>query len=358
MRTTRSRVGQMTAMALAVLCTPLVWEGRLGAQVKSKPETVLVNLLNPCGVAIQPETGYAFVSSRFGVYCYDPSYKKAKEHRAAVEIDGYPEQAGVLGKGPKYEIGPLGLAFLDKDHLIVGGGSRKEGEELVRVYKIPAKLPAPSDWIKEEAAVETLGPIKAGKDSAKGEGNFYGVAVGAGAIWVTCQGDDSKGWVAKAEIKDGKPGELKPTIATKTATQVNAPGPITFTPDGKELVVGQMGETGVDSADSLLAFYDPANGSLKRKLKVDLRDVSGLAYSPKTHTLYATDFSWKKPQEGGLFALSIEGDTVKTTKIVPLDKPTALAFDPHGHLYVSIIGTADKSNATDPGALVYFKPGL
>jgi len=106
------------------------------------------------------------------------------------------------------------------------------------------------------------------------------------------------------------------------------------------------------------AFYDPANGSLKRKLKVDLRDVSGLAYSPKTRTLYATDFAWKTPHEGGLFALSIEGDNVKTTKIVPLDKPTALAFDPHGHLYVSVIGTANKSSGTDPGSLVYFKPGL
>lgn len=359
---TLSRMGQLVATAL-LICTPLVAEGRDAAEDKRKPETVLVNLLNPCGVAIQPQTGYVFVSSRFGVYCYDPSYKKPKEHRAVIEIDGYPDHAGVLGKGPKYEIGPLGLAFLDKDHLVVGDGSRKEGEDFVRVYKIPVKLPGPNDWIKEEAAVYTLGPIKAGKDSAKGEGNFYGVAVGAGAIWVTCQGDESKGWVAKAEIKDAKAselklGELKPVIATKSATQANGPGPSTFTPDGKELVVGQMGETDTDSADSVLAFYDPTSGSLKRKLKTGLRDVSGLAYSPKTHTLYATDFAWKTPHEGGLFALAIEGDSVKLTKIVPLDKPTALAFDPAGHLYVTIIGTAEKSKGTDPGALLYFKPGL
>ena len=142
-----------------------------------KPETVLVNLLNPCGVAIQPQTGYVFVSSRFGVYCYDPSYKKPKEHRAAVEIDGYPDRAGVFGSGPKYDIGPLGLAFLDKDHLVVGDGSRKVGEDFVRVYKIPAKLPG-QRLDQEGAAVVNLGPIKAGKDSAKGEGTFYGVAVG------------------------------------------------------------------------------------------------------------------------------------------------------------------------------------
>jgi DNA-binding beta-propeller fold protein YncE len=108
----------------------------------------------------------------------------------------------------------------------------------------------------------------------------------------------------------------------------------------------------------VLAFYDPTNGSLKRKLKTGLRDVSGLAYSPKTQTLYATDFAWKTPHEGGLFALKIEGDTVTTTKIAALDKPTALAFDPAGHLYVSVIGTADKGKGTDPGSLIYFRPGL
>jgi DNA-binding beta-propeller fold protein YncE len=361
MRGTLSWVGKISAAAVLLLA-PLSLIGSLVAQDR-KPETVLVNLLNPCGIAIQPQTGHVFVSSRFGVYCYDPSYKKPKEHRAAVEIDGYPDRAGVFGSGPKYEIGPLGLAFLDKDHLVVGDGSRRAGEDFVRVYKIPAKLPGANDWTKEDAAVASVGPIKAGTDSAKGEGTFYGVAVGAGAIWATSQGDATKGWVAKAEIKDAKAselkiGELKPSIATMSATDSVGPGPITFTPDGKELIVGLVGSTDSDSADSVLAFYDPTNGSLKRKLKTGLRDVSGLAYSPKTHTLYATDFAWKTPHEGGLFALKIEGDTVTTTKIAALDKPTALAFDPSGHLYVSIMGTADKGKGTDPGALLYFRPGL
>ena len=346
-------------MAVVCVCVPLAVENPLAAEVKVRPEPVFVNLVNPCGVAIQPKTGYVFVASRFGVYCYDPNYKKVREHRAVVEIDGYPEQAGFLGSNPKYEVAPLGLAFMDEDHLVVGGGSRKPGEELVRVYRIPAKLPGPSDWIKEQAAVYTLGPIKAGKDSTKGEGSFYGVAVGQSAIWITCQGDDSKGWVAKSEIENGKPDPFKLTIATVTAAQAGRPGPITFTPDGKELVVGQMGDTASDAADSVLAFYDPADGSLKRKLKIELRDVSGLAYSPKTHMLYATDFAWKAPHEGGLFSLAIDGESVKTTKVAALDKPTALAFDnPRGHLYVTIIGTPDKSKGTDPGALIYFKPGL
>lgn len=335
---------------------------RVEAQ-EHKPEPVLVNLVNPCGVAVQPQTGFVYVSSRYGVYCYDPSYKKPKEHKAWVVIDGYPDRVGVWGIEAKLDVGPLGLAFLDKDRLVVGGGDRKPGEDLVRVYRVPSKPLGPTDWMKESTAVATAGPIKPGKDTLKGEGTFYGVAVGADAIWVTCQGDESKGWVAKAQIKDAKAselklGELKPLIQTKTVTESALPAAISFTPDGKELIVGQMGDTDADTTDSVLAFYDPANGTLKRKLKAGLRDLTGLAYSPKTKTLYATDLALKSPYNGGLFSLEIEGDNVKATKIAPLERPTALAFDAGDHLYVSVLGPGEKVRNTDPGALVYFKPGL
>jgi DNA-binding beta-propeller fold protein YncE len=341
------------------LCCGLMLSGRLQAQDKAQPEPVLVNLLNPCGVAIPPQGGFVFVSSRFGVYRYDPSYPDPAAHRAVVEIDGYPEPPGVLGKSPKYQVGPLGLAFLDKNHLIVAEGSRKPGDELVRVYQLPPKPRAANDWIKEEASLYTLGPIKAGKESAKGENRFYGVAVGAGAIWVSCGGDETKGWVAKAEVIEGKPGELKPVIATVPAAGAGMPGPLTFSPDGKELIVGQMGQTDTDAPDSVLCFYDPANGSLKRKVKTGLLDVSGLAYSPKTGKLYATDFAWKNSGAGGLFELEISGDTAKTTRIVALERPSALAFDQEGRLYVTTFGSkpANQPKAPDPGQLLYLRPG-
>ena len=62
--------------------------------------------------------------------------------------------------------------------------------------------------------------------------------MGDGAIYITCNGDDTKGWVAKSVIKDGKAGPLEPSIATKEATNVDAPVAITFSLDGKELVIG------------------------------------------------------------------------------------------------------------------------
>jgi len=322
---------------------------------KTPPKTLkalkrVIDLESPTGIAIQPGTGHVFIASRWGVYRYLP-----KEHKVSLEIDGY--GTGVYGKGPKYNIGPLGLAFLDQSHLVVGDGSRKDGEELVRVYKVGDKPLAPKKWVKEDTAAFTLGPIKPGKQSKRGEGNFYGVAIGAGSIFVTSNGDDTKGWILKSVVKDGKPGALATAIATKTATGVDAPVAITFSPDGKELVVGQMGEMNV-AGDSLLTIYDPATGKLKKKYTTGLSDITGLAYSPKTKKLYATDFSWTDPTKGGLFELQIAGDKVTAKKILPFDKPAAIAFDKAGKLYVTEFGTQAKGSKMSPGSLQVVDPGL
>tara|TARA_R110002111_G_scaffold117466_1_gene179420 strand:- start:9594 stop:10796 length:1203 start_codon:yes stop_codon:yes gene_type:complete len=311
-------------------------------------KTLVTNLENPSGIAIQEGTGHVFVASRYGVYRYD-----AKGKTVDLEIAGYPTD--IYGKGPMYNIGPLGLAFLDKDHLVVGDGSRPDAEELVRIYKVGDKPVA--KWVKEDTAVQTLGPIKASDKTAKGEGNFYGVAVGGGDIFITCNGDDTKGWVAKSVVKDGKAGPLELTIATKEATSVDAPVAITFSPDGKELVIGQMGEMNVAN-DSLLTFYDPKTGKLTKSLKTGLSDIAGLAYSPKTKKLYATDFSWVDTTKGGLFELKIDGDKVTAEKIISLDKPAAIAFDAEGNLYLTAFGTQGKDAEKSPGSLAIINAGL
>ena len=237
--------------------------------------------------------------------------------------------------------------------------STPDGDELVRVYKVGKDTPHKDhDPIKETAAEFTLGPIKASEESAKGEGNFYGVATNGKAIFVTCNGDDTKGWVAKSEVKNGKPGPLKLAIATKVATEVDAPVPVIFSRDGKDLIVGQMGEVTAPPGDSLLTIYDPETGKLKKKYATGLNDIAGLAYSPTTDKLYATDFSWSDPSKGGLFRLDITGDAVKATKIASLDKPAGMAFDKSGALYVTIFGTAAEGSDKPPGALVKFNSGL
>ena len=296
-------------------------------------KVVVEGLDNPSGIAVQPGTGHVFVASHAGVHRVDPATGKLN-----AEITGYPEPTDIYGKGPKYPVGPLGLAFLDKETLVVGDGSRADGVELVRIYKVGATAAAKPQ--KEDAAAQTLGPIGPCEESPKGEGNFYGVATNGKSIYITCNGDDTKGWVAHSAVTDGKAGPLKLSIATKVATGVDAPGPAVFSPAGK-LVVGQIGEVNV-AGDSLLTIYG-ADGKLETKIACGLSDICGLAYHPKTGKLYATDFSWIDATKGGLFVIDTNAPKGKdtTTKLVGLDKPAGCAFDTEGNLFIAVFGVAD-----------------
>ena len=300
---------------------------------------------NPCGITVQPGTGHLFVASRDGIYRVDP-----KSGAKYPEVSGYP--TAIYGKGPKYNVGRMGVAVVN-DVLVVGDGSRPDAEELVRFYavgKSPAKQP-----VDEKSATATIGPITGGEASAKGEGNFYAIAVKGSEVYITSNGDDTKGWVLKSGYENGTASELTPYLATKPAVGVDAPVGITFSPKG-ELVVGQMGEVNVPG-DSLLTVYDADSKKLLKSLKTGLSDIAGLVYSPKTGKLYAVDFSWADVSKGGLFELTITGDEVKATKVASLLKPTALTFGNDGSLYVTIFGDTDAGNPA-PGSVVKFEPGL
>jgi hypothetical protein len=334
----------LAGVALVALAVPGWAEPKLAA-----PKTVAGDLDNPSGVAVHAGTGHVFLAAHTGVYRLAPG----TPGKLTAEVTGF--KTDLYGKGPKYNIGPLGVALLGDKHLIVGDGSLVDGEELVRVFKIAPTPPAQP--AAAESAEFLLGPIKAGAESAKGEGNFYAIAVSSKAFYVTANGDDTKGWVLKSDITDGKPGELKPFLPTKPAVSVDAPVGITLSADEKTLVVGQMGEVNVPG-DSLLTMYETATGKLVKSLKTGLHDIAGLAYSPKTGKLYCVDFAWVDTKQGGLYELTVTGDEVKATKIASLDKPTALAFDKDGGLYVTVFGTAAAGSTTPSGALLYFAAGL
>jgi hypothetical protein len=325
---TRESTMLKSRIATVLSCLALVAAFALNASAADH-KVVAKGLDNPTGLAVQPGTGHVFIASHAGVHRLDP-----KSGKVTAEITGYPTE-GSYGKGPKYAIGPLGLAFLDAEHLVVGGGSRPDGDEFVRVYKVGTE----GKEQKETDAVKTLGPIKPSDDSIKGEGNFYGVAVVNGAIYITCNGDDTKGWVAKATSKDGKWGKLRLAIATKEATEVDAPGPIAASKNGKAVIVGQIGEVTVEG-DSLLTFYS-ANGKMQRNLTTSLNDIAGIAWSG-SGKLYATDFSWVDASKGALYRLmpgKKESTEAKSKKILDLDKPTAIAFGEDGTAYIAVFGT-------------------
>ena len=327
---------------ISILLALLLFLPSLGAEVKS--DKVLEKLDNPTGVAIQPETETVFVSESGAGRVIRVVDGKAKEVITGFPVDKY-------GEEPTYKIGPLGLTFLDKDTLVVGGGGNPDGEELLRIYTVPGP---DDDPIQADQMKASAGPLAA-VGEVVGEGDFYAVAANDGAIFTTCNGDSSKGWIARAERK-AQLGELTKFIATKEQVNVDAPVGLTISPEG-HLVVGQMGEIG-DEKDSLLTFYGAASGEMLLNLDTGLWDITALGYSPISGQLYALDFAWADSSQGGLFRLDGEGSgkdqTCKAVKISSLDKPTAMAFASNNTLYVTILGTPKKDAKEDdkPGQLL------
>jgi DNA-binding beta-propeller fold protein YncE len=314
----------------------------------AKVEEVVGGLSNPCGVAVQPGTGQVYLTdSANGRVC------RVNNGKLEDVITGSPKD--VYGKGPFYDIGPLGLVFSsDGKSLIVGDGGYKDGEECVRVYSVPESGKSAINYEKD--ASQKLGPLTP-MDGVLGEGNLYGLALTSSALYVTCNGDDTKGWIAKADLNGAKFGKLERWLPTKEAVEVDAPVGITINKQG-DIVVGQFGEVNKPQ-DSLLTFYSAKTGKMLSNFETKLYDITGIAYSPKTNLLYATDFAWMKPDEGGLYRIDAGQGGVKVSKITSLDKPTALAFAPDGTLYITVIGPKGESeNAPKQGKLLKIAPGL
>lgn len=307
------------------------------------PEILVTGLRTPSGVAVQPNTGHVFVADSGA-----QRIVRVVEGKIEPVIVDFPIEK--YGRGPSYNIGPLGLLFLDGETLVVGGGGLPDGEDLLRVFKIPAKGNPP---IK---ATELFGSAKnIPKDGAKpGDGNFYGLAKGTKGIYVTCNGDDQKGWVSLATLNSkNQLKKFERMIATREATFVKAPSAITISPQGY-ITVGQMGEV-KDQKDSLLTFYSEAGVTLGA-YRTGLYDITGLAYGPKHGRLFATDFHWAAPGKGGLYKLvDIKKDSeCEAVLMTALNKPTALAFNNQGDCFVTLAGSAKQDQPAD-GKLIIIR---
>ena len=82
-------------------------------------KTSVVHLDTPSGVCVHPTTGHVFITSRQGVFRFVPG----KPGKIYLEVEGFPTD--IYGKGPMYNIGPLGCTLWGADRLIVPDGSRK-----------------------------------------------------------------------------------------------------------------------------------------------------------------------------------------------------------------------------------------
>ncbi|MFV1965824.1 MAG: hypothetical protein ACC628_10405 [Pirellulaceae bacterium] len=307
----------------------------------AEAEVVLEGLDNPWGVAVQPGTDHVFVSESGA-----GRVVRVRQDRIHEVIVGFP--TGAMQLDPAYQVGPLGLAFLNENTLLVGEGGLAGGKDQVRVFQVPAEDADPL-----EADQAKAGWVLAPAEDAVGEGDFCGLAVSRYFVFAISRGDATQGWVSRARFQNERVSQLERFVATRTVTGVGAPSAITTSPRG-EMVVGQMGDTATPG-DSVLAFYNATNGQLLLHLAIGLHDISALAYSPKDQ-LYATDLAWQADGAGGLYqivAALVDGRQVaQAKKIVSLDRPTAIAFAKDGSLYVTAMGMAGAGGDRKSGRLL------
>ncbi len=301
-------------------------------------QIVMDGLDNPCGMAIQPKTNHVFIaeggSGRVGKLHDVPG-----EYRLDDVIVGFPQED--FREQSDFQIGPLGLAFLDRSTLLVGGGGQGDGEDILSVYRVPH-----TGKISADDTLQTRGP-------AQGQaGNLFGIAANESFVYAACNGDETDGFVVKSSLSRGALGELESLTPPGNERYFQGPTSILIGRRG-EILVGQMGSFDIPG-DSRLVFINARTGQVYLDVPTELNDMVGLAMSPKTGRVYACDFSAASPQEGGLYRLDMKNDAgewiCKPTLLMPLRHPAALAFTEEGELFVATF--ASHAGSYQGGLLV------
>lgn len=306
---------------------------------KVKLETIAAGLDNPCGITFRPATNELLVSeSGSGRIVLLPADKPGKPTPV---VTGFPVRPAPAPFS--FDVGPLGITFLDRLTFAVGTGGDKKGRDVVAIFS----LSAGDKPLTFETARRKLGPIRPEADGKNAEGFFYGVANVPTALFATSHGDDASGWISRAFLIDsaGKAADFKPLINTKSLSGVGGPMALVLSKRG-ELVVGECGSFDKPHG-AAISFYSPKDkGRLLLSVPTGLSNITGLAYSPRSAYLYALDLSWSDTKEAGLYRIDATREngrmSAKAVKITPLDRPTAMTFASDGTLYVTQLGpTAD-----------------
>lgn len=279
-------------------------------------QIVMGGLHKPTALAVQPKSGALYVAEG------DTGLVgKLNDVPGSYRLDPTIENLGADASAT-----PIAISFVEKYTLLVGLGGKENGGPALRTYKI---LPAGSiDAANSDAPVQL--------PSGDAIGRFNIMTTGA-TTFITAQGANG-GWVARTDEQNH---ELTQLMAVEGLGTIKSPSAVAVGRNA-ELVVAQMGSP-TTPADSSVTVFDLKANRRIAQVATGLHDIVGLAISPKTNRVYAVDFSSVAPEQGGLYRLDLiddEGETVcKATRLMPLDRPSALAFTPDGTLFVATWGS-------------------
>jgi hypothetical protein len=314
-----------------------------------KLETIADGLDNPCAITFRPGTNELFVSESGA----------GRIVRMAADKPGKPMPVVTgfaVGPAPTplgFQVGPLGITFIDRATFAVGTGGDKEGRDVVAIFS----LSTGDKPLTFETARRKLGPIRPEANGKTAEGFFYGVANMPTALFATSHGEDANGWISRAFLIDsaGRAADLKPLINAKSLSGVGGPMAVVVSKRG-ELVVGECGSFDKPHG-AVISFYSPKDrGRLLLSVPTGLSNISGLAYSARSGYLYAVDLSLSDVKEAGLFRIDATRDdgrtSAKAVKITSLDRPTAMTFASDGAIYVTQLGPSNDSTKDKRGQIV------
>jgi hypothetical protein len=218
--------------------------------------------------------------------------------------------------------GPATLWFLDSGLLVVGVASRSEGQVL-HSYELP----------------EDNGVLDADSGNGAGTGDGRTNEIFCLSLTRTRANEfvpdalilalraGEAGLIRKARIQAGIVGQPRPFGEVKPSS---VPQAVTTSPAGRIVVADDRGQ---------LTFYNPIEGDVELQLATELRQITSLAYSPTSNSLYAADFA------EGIFRIDDSSEPGKpachAVRVAEMDRPSALAFAPDGALYAVTFGDGD-----------------
>jgi hypothetical protein len=316
---------QFGALMIAVV-TPAVYAD------EPTVETILTGLQTPRSVAIRPteiiDHDEVFVAeSGAGQIIRVHSTEPAE---STVAITGFSADPPTESSAS-----PLALLFVDSDQLVVGCGS----PPAVRAYKLtdvdqPLKADMPSQHLGGENVLSVVAISR-----TRANDNVSDMLI------VGCRGDDPKIWLASIPVRAGMIDKTNPFAASVRFSDNERPVALTVSPQGFVVVSSRAPN---DSQNGLLTFINPIRGSAVMELVVDLADITGLAFSPKSGNLFAIAAQPNSQDSSGLFRIddaSVPGKPgCKAVKIADLSDPAAMAFAPEGTLYVTAIDRSDSGD--------------
>jgi hypothetical protein len=298
-------------------------------------ETLLSGLTNPCGVAVRPGDS----AERYEIFVADSGAGRivriasdAAEPSAADVITGF--ELTELGNG-ELPVGPIGLLFLDRRRLAVGVSGAASAS--VQVFELPdTAAPVPASAALHQV---TLARAKSVPSYVYAIGRTRANESVRDALFMSLFDNTQSGELRTIAIRADALAEPAP-LGTAADSNGGSPAAIAVS-DAGHVVVGWVGSLETLN-DSRLAFYHPVTGKHLMGLETPLSDILGLAYSPRTGSLYAVDAAWSDAHKGGVFRIDASdepgGSKCTAIKIAAALRPSALAFGPDGALYVTAFG--------------------